>query len=233
MNNQKIFKKVSDVQNAVETDRVNRAEIMFGKSSSHLEERKIEENIQIKNILIKFYDKEMAKEMDKELVEAFALAYKQAFEGKPWGEEWPMDKACTTIKRYIEDVKKGKSFITLLSPEDNEKEIIGFSIMYSNYLIDIIGENGKPFKYQGYYLSEFGIIPEYQKKGLGKILLKSVLQKLLKDGVVRYTFRTINDIMVKLSKKYSEVSIIGKLERDIYPDRFYRCCKINQKKVEE
>lgn len=153
-------------------------------------------------------------------IESLAQTYKAIFEYKPWFETWPLEK----VKSDLKEVMSFASFDGY--GLDLNDETIGFA--YGYHLFE--REKFQPIAEfapsvapgQLFYLSEFGIQPFFQSRGLGKVLMAH----LSKAKPIILT-RTKNPQMVSLLEQYySSVEVITHDFIDPqYPDRQWYLCR--------
>jgi len=122
------------------------------------------------------------------------IAYKDTFAGPPWFEKWTNEEVRKIISEaYFMDNFKGK-VIT------DSKNILGFTLRYQipnfdtqtvafSQINNLLLERGWN---DCFYLAECGVIQNFQRQGLGKLLISS-----LKEDISNLVFRTTNPNLIK------------------------------------
>ena len=155
-------------------------------------------------------------------IKELSRIYKKIFEGAPWNEKWTLEESEKVILRYKNLVKENKGlFQTIFF----KSKIIGFGVFLKNYNLDIITKKQEKVIYTNIvYDADFGIIPKFQNKGLGKLFMYARLNLLQNNSISEYYLRTINSQAIHLAKYIGSVKYIGKFNKETYENRY--CYKV-------
>ena len=126
------------------------------------------------------------------------MAYKDAFSGAPWYEDWDVLDA----QKIFEQAYSQKDFKGRIALVD--ESCLGFCFAYKVPLQDTrtvafskINEKLESSSYNGaFYLAECGVKRNYQNKGIGRAMISS-----LKNELENLVFRTKNPAMISLLEK--------------------------------
>ncbi len=134
-------------------------------------------------------------------------AYKKVFEGPPWLEKWPLPK----VEECFGELAKG-----------NAKGLVGFDedgLIPISFIIVLNKAFTDPIVWDGPYITEFGVIPEQQRRGLGSRLVRNFLAQFSADEP--FLIRTINPVVPRIFEKFGNVKCVGRAKDDEYENRFY------------
>lgn len=98
----------------------------------------------------------------EDLLEAATSVFIRAFAEKPWSETWPRPNA----RRRISDIVKAPGFLGIASFKG--PDLIGF----------LLGRIEAYRDEEHFYLQEICVVPECQRQGVGRLMLRDLHRRL-------------------------------------------------------
>lgn len=147
--------------------------------------------------------------MDKKMViqpcninnlDRYAAIYAAAFSGKPWNDPWKAEDAAIHIKELLES--KNAYALECLVGGEVAGFILGTSMLF---------HYGRTFE-----INDLAVHPDYQKRGIAKLLLDRLLSDIKAQGIVGVHLITQGDgFLPKFYEKHgfkkeTEVILMGK-----------------------
>jgi len=162
-------------------------------------------------------------------------AYKEIFSSPPWNaklrdEEW-FD---AVYERTLLKVEEGLLGVLGIDKNDN---VVGFAWGYPFYykgglrkirkvdsekVVSILQELEKLEKHLIFYWAEFGVIPPYQRMGIGTNLFIRLTKLVKENDYQAIAYRTINPVVERIVDKFYQSTHKKHLFRDpIYSERLW------------
>ena len=151
----------------------------------------------------------------KEMIQNIAKAYQQAFAGYPWYEKWEIS---TIISDFDKEMMKPGAICLVAETNAN---VIGFTWGYNVLSSPKLDEHldapelHQQHKGKYFYIDEAAVVPDYQKKGIGRELVTKILdgreQVLLRTKVEGPMFNLVIKMGGEVIQRISRERVIMKI----------------------
>lgn len=134
-----------------------------------------------------------------------AETFVSVFNKAPWNDEWEMEKA----KMYLQDFSRTPGFIGILAVEG--EAVIGF----------LFGSRRKWWSGDEFFINEMCVKGKQQKKGVGKALLKQLVDEMDGSAVTNISLLTDRGIPAEEFYKnngFEEIERLVFLSRNVDRD---------------
>jgi len=139
--------------------------------------------------------------------------------------DWERIKECITKienSAFEEEVRQdeedlGQTFtykksVCLIAVHKNRKRIVGYIMGAPLDWYAYLEDDDHYGKNDSFYIESTAVLPEYQGKGVGKILKEALIEEVRKKGYKRITSHATNEIIKHINEKFG-FRVIGFVKR--------------------